>query len=226
MGRPGRVRMSALARSVLGSFGQDMTSPDSQSDRQPISLDELRATLDLWGCMWQPEEQEAFETALVRSMTDEHPTPTRLHALAACHVIATPRLLAAAARIAEAAVFPPEIISFIERSTVAWHRLHAEAGRMRGNVLAVEILLARAEGGADASADALLDWVDVRDLVAVARTTTDRRLFAEVERRLRRRGKYQRGRAANVLGFALRDGGHGERGGRSPISGELSRPGS
>ena len=192
---------------------------------EPISLDELRATLDLWGCMWQPEEQEAFETALVRSMTDAHPVPTRLHALAACHVIATPRLLAAAARIAEAAVFPPSVISFIESSTVAWHRLHAEAGRLRGNVLAVEILMARAEGGGDPSADALLDWVDVRDLVAVARTTTDARLFSEVERRLRRRGKYQRGRAANVLGFKLHGAGDsGEWGSRSPISGVIARP--
>jgi hypothetical protein len=174
------------------------------SPSNPIDLKLLDATLDLWSCMWQPEEQESFETALVRSMIDEHPRPTRLLALAACHVIATPRLLAAAARIAESQVFSAGEISYIERATLPRFNLLSAASRMRGNVLGVELLLARVvTGDRDASADALLDWVDLRDLVAVARTTVDARLFAEVERRLARRGKYQRGRAANVLGFQV-----------------------
>ena len=71
-------------------------------------------------------------------------------------------------------------------------------------MLAVEHLLARAvTGQARPDEDAVLDWIDLRDLVAVARTTLDARLFGEIERRVRRRGKYQRGRAANVLGFRV-----------------------
>ena len=70
-------------------------------------------------------------------------------------------------------------------------------------------------------ADATLDWVDVRDLVAVARTTIDARLFGEIERRIARRGKYQRGRAANLLGFSvrLRTAAHSGPDGDSPIFG-------
>ena len=41
----------------------------------------------------------------------------------------------------------------------------------------------------DSEAADTLDWVDLRDLVAVARTTMDARLFAEVEERIARRGK-------------------------------------
>ena len=33
-----------------------------------LDLQQLDATLDLWACMWEPEEQTCFETALVRSV--------------------------------------------------------------------------------------------------------------------------------------------------------------
>ncbi len=85
-------------------------------------------------------------------------------------------------------------------------RALVDAGRrVRGNVLSVEQLLARyVSNRHDRHADVTLDWVDVRDLVAVARTIIDARLFGEIERRIGRRGKYQRGRAANLLGFSVR----------------------
>ncbi len=199
----------------------------------PIDLHHLDATLDLWMCMWRPEEQVSFETALVRSMTDEHPRRTRLLALAACHVIATPRLLGAAARVAEAAVFRLDDIHEVEQATLSRHNLLKAATRMRGNVLGIELLLARVVAGAqDRSADALLEWVDVRDRVAVARTTVDARLFSEIEQRIGRRGRYQRGRAANVLGFTIRPqpafatAGPGHWGDHSPEIGDLRRTGS
>lgn len=191
-----------------------------------IDFPQLDATLDLWRCMWEPEEQEAFETALVRSMTDQHPRPRRLLALAACHVIGTPRLLAAAARIAEAGIFASDEVEWLEKATLSRHNLLRKAQRMHGNVLGVELLLARVVSGPnDVQADALLDFVDVRDLVAVARTTLDARLFGEVERRLLRRGKYQRGRAANLLGFHPRPPLTGEWGSQSPISGDFEDAG-
>jgi hypothetical protein len=186
-----------------------------------IDLKQLDSTLDLWRCMWEPEEQEAFETALVRSMTDQHPKPRRLLALAACHVIGTHRLLSAASRVAETGTFEPDEVVWIEKATLSRHNLQRTAMRMRGNVLAVEALLALiASDPGDLEADALLDFVDVRDLVAVARTTLDARLFSEVERRIALRGKYQRGRAANVLGFHVRPPLTGGWGSHSPISGD------
>jgi hypothetical protein len=170
-----------------------------------IDLDELEGTLDLWLCMWEPEEQECFETALIRSMTDEHPKKIRALSFAACNVIATPRLLSAAGSIAERNVFSPDELSRIEFDTLAMYKLHQAGLRLRGNLQAAEHLLRKVvTRQATLEESALLVWVDVRDLVAIARTTIDGRIFAEVERQVARRGRYQRGRAANLLGFHAR----------------------
>jgi len=177
---------------------------DAVRPNDPKSLSGLDGALDLWGCMWTAEEQEGFETAVVRTLIDPHPRRTQLLALGLCHVIATQRLLAAAARIAERGVFSADEIRFLEEATLPRYLLHEQAARLRGNVVATEHLLARAVTGvATATQQSLLDYVDVRDLVAVARTTIDARLFAEIERRVAARGKYQRGRAAQVLGFRV-----------------------
>jgi len=169
--------------------------------------------------MWTDAEQEGFETAVVRTLIDDaHPRHTQLLALALCHVIATQRLLAAAARIAERGVFKADEIRFLEEATLPRYLLHEQAARLRGNVVAVEALLARVvTGAADATEASLLDWVDVRDLVAVARTTLDARLFGEIERRVAARGKYQRGRASHVLGFRVSRS--GDQAGHRPIFG-------
>jgi hypothetical protein len=174
-----------------------------------IDLDELNGTLDLWLCMWEPEQRECFETALVRAMTDAHPRRIRALSFAACSVIATPRLMAAAARVAEHGVFAPHELSSLEVDTAPLHRLHDAAARIRGNLQEVEHLIHQAikglgKGNGTAEDPALLDWVDPRDLVTIARTTVDARIFAEVERRIARRGRYQRGRLANLLRFRVR----------------------
>ena len=187
-----------------------------------IDLRQLAGALDLWLCMWEAEEQERYETAVVRAMTDANPRATRLQALALCRVLATPRLVAAAQRLADSGVFPTDATEAIAVVASPLHALVDAGHRLRGNVMAVELLLARYVSNADdREADAVLDWVDVRDLVAVARTTIDARLFGEIERRIARRGKYQRGRAANLLGFSvrLRTAAHSGAGSDSPIFG-------
>jgi hypothetical protein len=181
-----------------------------------VDLDQLQGTLDLWLCMWEPAERESFETALVRSMTDAHSRKIRALAFAACNVIATPRLLAAAHRVAERGVFLPDELSSLEFETLPMYRLHDAASRMRGNLQQAEHLIRKVvTKQATPQESELLDWVDLRDLVTIARTTVDSRIFAEVERRVARRGKYQRGRAANVLGFTARPPAK-----LSPISGD------
>jgi hypothetical protein len=173
-------------------------------DRCVIDTRQLASTLDLWLCMWEPEEKERFETAVVRAMTDENPRATRLQALAACHVLSTPRLRAAADRVAAAGRFSAAEVQALAVLAQPWRALLASGERMRGNLGAIEQLLARhVDAPDDPAVDITLDWVDIRDLVSVARTTVDARLFAEVERRIARRGKYQRGRAANLLGFRV-----------------------
>ena len=170
-----------------------------------IDVRQLAGALDLWLCMWEPEEQERYETAVVRAMTDANERPIRLQALALCHILGTPRLLAAAQRVRDAGILPASEVHALEVVAQPLRALVDAGRRLRGNVLGVERLLARRVADADdREADVTLDWVDVRDLVAVARTTIDARLFGEIERRIARRGKYQRGRAANLLGFSVR----------------------
>lgn len=181
-----------------------------------FDLAELQGALDLWLCMWQPEEQESFETALVRSMTDAHSQHIRALAFCACNVIGTPRLLAAASRVAECAVFPAHELSQMELSTLPMYKLHDAAVRMRGNLQQTEHLIRKVVTGQETPQEnQLLDWVDARDLVTIARTTVDARIFAEVERRIARRGRYQRGRIANLLGFTVHPAAM-----LSPISGD------
>jgi hypothetical protein len=170
-----------------------------------VDLEQLDSALDLWGCMWEAQERESFETALVRAMTDEHGRSTRLNAYAAGLVIGTPRLVAATERLLERGVVSPQERSQVEREIAALREMVSTAERMRGNVIAVELLLVRLVNNPnDAAVDALLDWVDIRDLVVVARTTLDARLYGLVEARLSARGRYQRGRAQNLLGFRIR----------------------
>jgi hypothetical protein len=170
-----------------------------------IDLDELNGTLDLWLCMWEPEQRECFETALVRAMTDAHPRRIRALSFAACTVIATPRLMAAAARVAERGLFAPHELSGLELDTALLHRRHDAGVRLRGNLQQVEHLIHKTiKRTASDDESAVLDWVDPRDLVTLARTTVDARVFAEVERRIARRGRYQRGRISNLLGFRAR----------------------
>lgn len=155
--------------------------------------------------MWEPDEQERFETAVVRALTDQNPHATRLQALALARAIATPRLQAAFDRVSEASLFGADDMWSLEAASQPLKDLLAAGCRLRGNVVEVERLLSRfVTTPSDKAADEALDWVDVRDLVACARTTLDARLFAEIDRRIARRGKYQRGRAANVLGWKVR----------------------
>jgi hypothetical protein len=170
-----------------------------------IDVRQLAGALDLWLCMWGPDEQQRYETAVVRTLTDANPHATRLAALALAHVIATPRLQAATRRIAHAQIFPEQDLLAVHVVSQPLKELVRAGHRLRGNVGEVERLLVRfVVDRNDRQADALLDWVDIRDLVAVARTTIDARLFSEIERRIGRRGKYSRGRAANLLGFPVR----------------------
>jgi hypothetical protein len=165
----------------------------------------IAGSLDLWGCMWTREEQACFETAVIRALGSQQPRAIRLAALALCETLATSRLLGAAARLGRTGPFDTAELRDVSRQTMPLGGALRAAARLRGNLLGVELLVARALAGRDPEATSLLDWVDVRDLVAVARTTVDARVFAEVQRRISRRGPHQRARAALQLGFRLAD---------------------
>lgn len=164
----------------------------------------LAGTLDLWGCMWTPEERESFETALVRAMTDEQPHQTRLDAWAACSLLATDRLAAAATWIAGQGIFSGDELRAVEEAIAPIARARVAAASLHRALAAIELLLRQQVegtiGGADAAA---LAHVDLRDLVDVALTTPDAQVYAQAERAVAARGRYQRARAANVLGFKV-----------------------
>jgi hypothetical protein len=165
----------------------------------------LAGTLDLWGCVWTPEEQVSFETALVRAMTDEQPHATRLDAWAACSLIATDRLAAAATWLAGQGVFDGDELRAVEDAIAPLRRAMTAAEHLRRALTVVEALLRREAEGTISPADhAALAFVDLRDLVDVALTTPDARVYAAAEEAVARRGRYQRARAANVLGFKVR----------------------
>lgn len=165
----------------------------------------LAGTLDLWGCMWTPEERESFETALVRAMTDEQPHRTRLDAWAACSLIATDRLAAAATWVAGQGVFDGDELRAVEEAIAPLARARAAAASLHRALAAVELLLRRSADGTLADEDAAaLAHVDLRDLVDVALTTPDARTYAAAEAAVAARGPYQRARAANILGFKVR----------------------
>jgi hypothetical protein len=154
--------------------------------------------------MWTTEERDRFETAVVRTLIDRHPTRVRLAAFALCQVIATPRLEAVALRLAERGEFSKASVRAIETAALPLAQALATAEGLRGSLRAVENLLARSVSGLlDADADRVLDAIDVRDLVTVARTTVEPRLYGEVERRLGTRGRYQRARVRNTLDFRV-----------------------
>ena len=164
----------------------------------------IAGALDLWGCMWTVEERERFETAVVRTLIDRHPPRVRLAALALCHAIASPRLDAAALRVAGRGEFAAPSVLSVADSVRPIAQALAVAERLRGSLREIENLLARSVSGLlDAEGERVLDVIDVRDLVTVARTTALPRLYGEVERRLGARGRYQRARVRNALDFRV-----------------------
>src|SRR5947209_8491850 len=101
--------------------------------RSVIDVRQLAGALDLWLCMWEPEEQERYETAVVRAMTDANPRGTRQQALALCWVIGTPRLIAAAQRVADARIFPEMDVEAIAVAVSPLRDLLDAGRRLRGN---------------------------------------------------------------------------------------------
>src|SRR4051794_14424231 len=106
-----------------------------------IAVRNLAGPLDLWLCMWEAGVQERFETAVVRAMTDANPRATRLHALALCWIIGTPRLLAAAQRLADTGIFAATELQSIAVVVSPLRDLLDGGRRLHGNVLGVELLL-------------------------------------------------------------------------------------
>ena len=159
---------------------------------------ELERTLDLWASMWLAEERVQFERALERVVDGDAPEALKAAAVAACRIIATPRLLGAAERS----------WWFMEESTLAdidavvepRARLMRHAERLAHDRVGIAFLLDKAvRDPGNPVADKLLDRVDIRSLYAVMCQTFDDARHAEAGRRVARRGPHQRARLLAAL---------------------------
>lgn len=157
------------------------------------NLPELDGILDLWGATWDPAERRVLEAGLVRTIADEgQPLAVRRAALTACHVLATELLMQAIGDAYRDRHFSAEELLDIEREAQPLRHLLHEAESLRGNLTAVEALC-RPAASSVPSLDALLDLVDVRDLIALAhRPIADAATRRELTRRLLKRGPRQR----------------------------------
>ena len=164
------------------------------------NLPELDGILDLWGATWEPADRRVLEDSLIRAIADEaQPLAIRRAALSACHVLATERLVQTIGDTYRDRHFSAEELLDIERDAVPLRHLLHEAQLLRGNLGAVEALC-RPEAACVPSLDALLDLVDVRDLIALARSSIrDAATRRELTRRLLKRGKHQRARAREAF---------------------------
>jgi hypothetical protein len=163
-----------------------------------VDVAQLERTLDLWASMWQPHERAQFERALERVLEGDAPEPLRLAAFAAARVIATPRLLGVAARVAP--TLHELALEDVETVAEPRARILRHAERMQHDRVGVMFLLEKAVRDPDNPvADKLLDRVDIRDLYAVMNLTFDDDLRREAAHRLARRGPHQRTRLLQAL---------------------------
>ena len=158
-----------------------------------VDLAQLERTLDLWASMWLPHERVQFERALERVIDGDAPLPLKSAALAACQVIATPRLLGAVERAAW--LLEDETLAAIAAVAEPRARLLRHAERLAQDRAGVAFLLDKAVRDPDNPvADKLLDRVDIRELYAVMSVTCEDDRRGEAARRLARRGPHQRAR--------------------------------
>ncbi len=168
-------------------------------------LDEaqLERTLDLWASTWRDDERAACEQALARLVAAEEcpaeARPQTVAALAACLIVATPALMAAA--LDAVGRFSNAELSAVGLAVEARQPLYRRAEELRHRVAAVVVLLEKAARAPDnAVADALLERIDARDLWAALHASCDPLVRAEAAWRLGRRGPHQR---ANLGAGAL-----------------------
>ena len=163
-----------------------------------LDLMELERTLDLWASMWLPEERAQFERAVERVVDGEAPLPLKAAAVAACRIIATPRLLGAAERAEW--LLEDQVLAELEAVAGPLARLMRHAERLAHDRQGVAFLVDKAVRDPQSPvAGKLLDRVDIRDLYAVMVAGADDERRREAARRIALRGPRQRARLVAAL---------------------------
>ena len=114
-----------------------------QLRRGVVMLDvaELERTLDLWASMWSAEERAQFERAVERVVDGDGPLPLKAAAVAACRIIATPRLLGAVERADW--LLEDDVLEEIERVSAPRARVLRHAERLMHDRAGVTFLSTR-----------------------------------------------------------------------------------
>ncbi len=163
-----------------------------------LDVMELERTLDLWSSMWLPEERAQFERAVERVVDGYGPFPLKAAAVAACRIIATPRMLGALERAEW--LLEDDVLHEIDAVAGPRARLMRHAERLAHDRQGVAFLLDKAvRDPENPVADKLLDRVDIRDLYAVMTTSFDDERKREAARRIALRGPRQRARLCAAL---------------------------
>jgi hypothetical protein len=164
-----------------------------------LDVAELERTLDLWASMWLAEERVQFERALERVVDGDVALPLKAAAVAACRIIATPRLLGAAERAGW--FLEDDTLAQIEAVAAPLGRLlrHAEKQDRAGVAFLVDKAVRDPHNRV---ADKLLDRVDIRELYSVMNMSFDDEHRVEAAAHLARRGPHQRARLLAALDLA------------------------
>jgi len=164
-----------------------------------LDVAELERTLDLWASMWLAEERVQFERALERVVDGEVPLSLKAAAVAACRIIATPRLLGAAERAAW--FLEDDTLAQIDALAAPLARIlrHAEKQDRAGVAFLVDKAVRDPHNRV---ADKLLDRVDIRELYAVMSLSFEDAHRVEAAARIARRGPHQRTRLLTALDLA------------------------
>jgi hypothetical protein len=163
-----------------------------------LDVAQLERTLDLWASMWLAPERTQFERALERVVDGDAPAPLKAAALAACHIIGTPRLLGAATRAGW--FVDDELLGEVASVAEPRARIMRHAARLQHDRDGVYFLLDKiVRDPGNPVADKLLDRVDIRDLYAVMNVSFEDDVRAEAARRIARRGPHQRARLLSAL---------------------------
>jgi hypothetical protein len=170
-----------------------------------INFKRLEKTLDIWCALWDAREKQAFEKALSQIVAGEGARTLRLEALAACHIIATPEVLAVAQRAIDKQWFSSAELDWIAERTLPLYRLHQQARQLRGHPTAVcffvELYLMEPHHPV---AGPLLDVIDLCDLYLVGQSGPPP-IAMEAAHRILSRGEQQRERLARCLGVPIAD---------------------
>jgi len=161
----------------------------------PFPIDEILATLDVWGAQWTVSERSAFERALIAVLDRSRVPRHRILAWAAARAIGTPVLKAAADEEERWLGLELDEVFAARRAVEPFRRAFLAARALSSSLGVLVGALRRAALGRSNDEELLaLDLVDASRLLDVLDGGFEPIVRQQVNQLLRRRGPHQRAR--------------------------------